>query len=167
MNKRIPTVGLSGQGLSPKRPGRPLVTATLLKPKTPEERLAVRIRQRRTSLLLSQAELAARMSELGQPWHQTTVAKTERAERELRYPELVALAQVLSVPLVELVDDEEATGPDALERRKRELDLWLLERRLEFVDEDIAVLQEQRQQLLLEIQANLEQGTTPRRPRKT
>lgn len=169
MNKRIPTLDTQPRGLELKRVGRPLA-GPLPVPDTPEGRLSLRIRRLRTQRLLSQAQLAGRMSELGQPWHQTTVAKTERAERELRYPELLALAEVLDVPISELLGEETPQPTaEAFAQRKRDLDRWLLERRLQFVEEDLADLLAQRQALQQEIEAlnAVVIKQTPVRTRKT
>ena len=152
MNKKLPGPN-SPMTLRPTRVGRPLARALVLVPNTPEGRLASRIRLLRTQHLLSQAGLAARMAQLGQPWHQTTVAKTERADREMRYPELLALAEVFGLSVAHLVEDSgDGRLQDEMEERKRELDRFLLQRRLEFVEADLADLSNQRDELLRELE---------------
>ena len=95
-------------GLSAERPdvtrrvGRPLAGPVRLPP-TPAGELARRIRQGRLDRDWSQVELARQMTREGHPWHQTTVAKAELAEREVRFTELLSLAQVLAIPLEHLL----------------------------------------------------------------
>ena len=61
----------------------------------------------------SQTELAERMQDRGHRWHQATVYKVEDGRRPTRLAEAVALADVLDVPLTNLI------GPDAPERVAR------------------------------------------------
>ena len=61
----------------------------------------------------SQTELAQRMGDRGFPFHQATVYKLEDGQRPTRLAEAVALAEVLEVPLTNLI------GPDAPERVAR------------------------------------------------
>lgn len=70
-----------------------LVEAT----KTPEQVAGERIREIRITRHLTQAALAKAMQALGYNWLQTTVAKTEAAERPLRLNEATDLAGVLGV----------------------------------------------------------------------
>ncbi len=72
---------------------------------TPEQQTGELVRHHRIAHGLSQQELAAAMTSLGLSWHQTTVAKTEAAERPIRVNELVALARVLDVPASTLVEE--------------------------------------------------------------
>lgn len=62
---------------------------------------------------MSQAELAAKMSERGFPFHQATVYNLEVGRRPTRLSEAVTLAEVLKVPLTHLL------GPEAPERVAR------------------------------------------------
>lgn len=122
-------------------------------PDTPEGRLAGRVRQYRAERRWSQAELASRMSDLGHGWHQTTVAKTERAERDPRYPELVALAEALAVPLEALLGiASEPTSEAATEARltvhRLEQEEQLLLQRVAFLGHDIDDLETQRKEHL-------------------
>lgn len=55
---------------------------------------------------MSQQALAEAMNELGFSWHQTTVAKTEAAERPLRLNEIAALATALSSSASQLIDGD-------------------------------------------------------------
>jgi transcriptional regulator with XRE-family HTH domain len=71
--------------------------------KTAEEYVGANIKALRAQLGLTQAELAEAMQELGHSWIQTTVAKTEGADRPLRVNEVADLAQILGTRLPELV----------------------------------------------------------------
>ena len=72
--------------------------------RTPEQRVGQRIRDRRTTLGLSQASLANAMRALGYPnWRQAIVAKTEAAERPLRVNEITDLAHALGVTVGDLL----------------------------------------------------------------
>jgi transcriptional regulator with XRE-family HTH domain len=71
--------------------------------KTAEEYVGANIKARRAQLGLTQAELAEAMQGLGHSWIQTTVAKTEAADRPLRVNEVADLARVLGVRVPELV----------------------------------------------------------------
>lgn len=59
-----------------------------------EQKAGERIRDLRVSNGLSQQQLADAMTELGFPWQQTTVAKTEAAARPIRVNEVAALASI-------------------------------------------------------------------------
>lgn len=78
-------------------------------PRNAEERVALRLRDLRTRKGLTQAVLAERVAEQGLNWHQTTVAKTERADRPLRLNEVEALARALGHPLLDLIGDRPLT----------------------------------------------------------
>jgi len=135
------------------RLGRPLAAEVSMLPDTPEGRLAARVRQYRVERGWSQAELASRMSDLDHGWHQTTVAKTERAERDPRYPELLALAEALAVPLDALLGLAfEPEAEDMSEARfkvhRLEQEEQLLLHRVAFLDRDIADMEAQRKEHL-------------------
>jgi len=135
------------------RLGRPLAAEVPTLPDTPEGRLAARVRQYRVERGWSQAELASRMSDLDHGWHQTTVAKTERAERDPRYPELLALAEALAVPLDALLGLAlEPAAEDMSEARSKihrlEQEEQLLLHRVAFLDRDIADMEAQRKEHL-------------------
>ena len=81
------------------------------------------------------------------------MAKTERAERDPRYPELVALAEALSVPLQELLGL--GTGPTAedanearLQIHRLEQEEQLLTQRVAFLNDDIDDMEVQRKKHL-------------------
>lgn len=138
------------------RLGRPLAADVPALPDTPEGRLAGRVRQYRVERGWSQAELAGRMSDLGHGWHQTTVAKTERAERDLRFPELLALADALAVPLEALLGLESGASDaneDRLTIHRLEQEEQLLLHRVEFLDRDIADMEAQRKEHLQRLSA--------------
>jgi transcriptional regulator with XRE-family HTH domain len=71
--------------------------------KTAEEHVGENIKYWRTKLGLTQAELANAMRGLGHSWIQTTVAKTEAADRPLRVNEVADLAHILGVHVPHLV----------------------------------------------------------------
>lgn len=62
-----------------------------------ELRIGRNMRRIRESLDLSQADLADRLSKLGQRFHQTQVAKIERGERAVRVNEWIAISEALGV----------------------------------------------------------------------
>ena len=136
------------------RIGRPLAAEIPLLPDTPEGRLAARVRQYRVELHgWSQAELAARMSDLDHGWHQTTVAKTERAERDPRYPELLALAEVLAVSLDELLGlalepEDKETSEARFKIHRLEQQEQLLRHQVAFLERDIEEMEAQRKEHL-------------------
>lgn len=55
----------------------------------------------RKRLGMSQSDIAYRMTQLGHPWHQTTVAKVEAKDRGLRLGEAMSLSALFGVPLPE------------------------------------------------------------------
>jgi transcriptional regulator with XRE-family HTH domain len=77
----------------------------------PEARAGQLIRELRLARGLSQVDLAQRLAERGLSWHQTTVAKTERADRPLRVNELAALAKVLGVSVGDLLNPQRIDLP--------------------------------------------------------
>lgn len=133
------------------RVGRPLAADAPTLPDTPAGRLAGRVRQYRVERGWSQAELAKRMK--GHAWHQTTVAKTERAERDPRYPELLGLAEALAVPLNALLDAAPGAGADGsselrLAIHRLEQEEQLLTFRVAALDRDIDDMEIQRKEHL-------------------
>jgi transcriptional regulator with XRE-family HTH domain len=74
--------------------------------RTPEETVGANIKALRAQLGLTQAELAEAMQGLGHTWIQTTVAKTEAADRPLRLNEVADLAQILNVRVPDLVSTD-------------------------------------------------------------
>lgn len=77
---------------------------------SPEELVGQRVKQFREIRGWSQRDLARRMLDRGNSWRQTTVAKTEAADRPIRVNELQELADVFGVSVVDLMtmplDDE-------------------------------------------------------------
>ncbi|MGW8483584.1 helix-turn-helix domain-containing protein [Microbacterium sp. NPDC055903] len=73
------------------------------------ETFARRIREERQRAGLSQAAVAARLSELvGRTIDHSAVARSEKHERPVRLDEAVALAEILEVPLTSLLRDRTA-----------------------------------------------------------
>lgn len=138
------------------RPGRPLGGQPPELPPTPLGELARRVRLHRVQRGWSQSQLAAAMSRLGHPWHQTTVAKTERGEREPRFSELLELANALDVPVEvllgrpsPLVSDPVAELRDnyrGLEQERRLAGL-----RLQQIERDLEQLTSQRDEALARV----------------
>jgi transcriptional regulator with XRE-family HTH domain len=71
--------------------------------KTAEEVVGANIKFWRAKLGLTQVGLAEAMQGLGHSWIQTTVAKTEAADRPLRVNEVADLAKILGVRVPHLV----------------------------------------------------------------
>lgn len=72
-------------------------------PETVDEWLGANMRAIRERRGMSQAELARRMSENGQAWHQSTVARAEAGRQAVRAGELKELAQILGVTVDRLL----------------------------------------------------------------
>lgn len=76
-----------------------------------DKTFGTRLRQARERAGISQEHLAVNLLVMHDVnWHQTTVGKTEAGERPIRLNEAVAVADLLGVPLHELVYDR---GDDA------------------------------------------------------
>jgi transcriptional regulator with XRE-family HTH domain len=71
--------------------------------RTPEEQVGASVKVLRVQRGLTQADVAERMHDLGHSWLQTTVAKTEAADRPLRLNEVADLAKILGVRVPDLV----------------------------------------------------------------
>lgn len=84
---------------------RPLDCRNMTLERSLNRAFAAAVRKRRETLGLSQSELGRRMGELGLPWHAMTVARTESGARPIRLDEADALAQILNVPLQQLLQD--------------------------------------------------------------
>lgn len=82
--------------------------------KTIGSNFAAALKARRTAAGISQQHVAMTMAMLygHTNWHQTTVAKVEAGEREVRLAEAVALAQIVGSPLSQLIGDWEEVDPD-------------------------------------------------------
>lgn len=65
------------------------------------------MREARQARGWTQADLAREMSELGHPWRQSTVAKTEAAERPIRVNELWSLAVALGAAVGDLLGSQD------------------------------------------------------------
>lgn len=70
---------------------------------TAEQILGRRIAELRRQRQWSQEELAVHMKAAGFPWRQTTVAKTEKADRPVRVNEASKLAELFDVPVEDLI----------------------------------------------------------------
>jgi transcriptional regulator with XRE-family HTH domain len=71
--------------------------------RTPEEQVGASVKVLRAQRGLTQADVAEAMQGLGHSWIQTTVAKTEAADRPLRLNEVADLAKILGVRVPQLV----------------------------------------------------------------
>ncbi len=77
-------------------------------------RLAATVRRLRGERGWSQEDLARGMADVGQSWQPSTVARTERAVREPRYTQVLAVARALGASLEELLGlAQEHPGQDA------------------------------------------------------
>lgn len=68
-----------------------------------EQIVGRRVKALRAARGWSQQELATRMADAGQSWRQTTVAKTEAADRPIRVNEAAALAGVFGITVSDLL----------------------------------------------------------------
>jgi transcriptional regulator with XRE-family HTH domain len=123
--------------------------------KTPEQVAGERIREIRIARHLTQAALANAMKALGYNWLQTTVAKTEAAERPLRLNEATDLAGVLGVETSYLLTPP-LTGLAAASQDLREL--LQLEEMAEQLDAEVDVLQQELTRKLEMLQGRREQA---------
>lgn len=74
--------------------------------KSTEERFGTRVRALREATGMPQAHIARVLTvSHGLKWDQSTVARTEAAQRPIRLIEAAALAEVFGVPLGDLLDD--------------------------------------------------------------
>lgn len=103
---------------------------------SPEASAGYALRMLRTTRGMSQQQVADAMVGHGhRGWRQTTVAKTEAAQRPLRVNELVSLAAILDVRLEKLVAPSWYRDMTVTEARKRLTDLRA---HMAALDEDIA-----------------------------
>ena len=79
-------------------PGPPPIRAG-----TEDSWLAANVRDARIRAGLSQGELGRRMKDLGWPWSQQTVARTEDGKRKLSAGEAAAIARILSATVDRLL----------------------------------------------------------------
>jgi transcriptional regulator with XRE-family HTH domain len=85
---------------------------------SPEHVVGRRVKALRAARGWSQQELATRMLDLGYAWRQTTVAKTEAADRPIRVNEMQGLAKAFGVSMNDLltvpIDDLDVANAAAL-----------------------------------------------------
>jgi transcriptional regulator with XRE-family HTH domain len=133
--------------------------------KTPEQVAGERIRETRQARHLTQAALAKAMQGLGYNWLQTTVAKTEAAERPLRINEVTDLAGVLGVEISYLLTPP-LTGLMAASQDLREL--LRLQEITEQLDVETTEMQLQLSRKIAELQlARQQAGEARKRLRET
>jgi transcriptional regulator with XRE-family HTH domain len=84
----------------------------------PQRILGVRLRALREEAGMTQAQLAERMTRLGFPMHQTTVAKIEANQRPVTVNEAVLLASVVGFTLQDLLADPAADKETAALREE-------------------------------------------------
>ena len=75
---------------------------------TAEQVLGKRVAELRQARGWSQDELARRMTDAGFHWRQTTVAKTEKADRPVRVNEAATLMQLFGVDIDYLVTSHQS-----------------------------------------------------------
>jgi transcriptional regulator with XRE-family HTH domain len=81
---------------------------------------------------MSQEEFARAMTRRGVKWHQATVYKVEKGERQIQLGEADVAARVLNVPLQEML---RANTEAAVQRQRLRLRTWrLVDARLKLVD---------------------------------
>lgn len=92
------------------------------------ETFARRLTEERQRAGLSQAALAARITDLiGRSMDPSAVARAEKHERAIRLDEAVAIADVLQMPLASLLRDKDAIDEEIDElRRDLSLHRWQL-----------------------------------------
>ena len=92
------------------------------------ETFARRLTEERQRAGLSQAALAARITDLiGRSMDPSAVARAEKHERAIRLDEAVAIADVLQMPLTSLLRDKDAIDEEIDElRRDLSLHQWQL-----------------------------------------
>jgi transcriptional regulator with XRE-family HTH domain len=85
-----------------------------------ERRFGQRLRELRRLRRWSQEEVAAQMRALGYGWLQTTVTKTEAADRPIRLNEAVSLAALLELGVDDVLMSVQEGDPDRLRQIERE-----------------------------------------------
>lgn len=75
------------------------------------------IQKFRVAAGMSQGELASKLADLGEPFHQQTVAKVEKGARPLKLTEALAVAKVLNRKVDDLTLSPHAIDKAAEERR--------------------------------------------------
>jgi transcriptional regulator with XRE-family HTH domain len=89
-------------------------------PRTAEHVLGTRVSELRRARGWPQEELARRMRDAGFTWRQTTVAKTEKADRPVRVNEAAALARLFETTIEQLTTPGQPLI-DRLEKARQEL----------------------------------------------
>ncbi|MFI9610356.1 helix-turn-helix domain-containing protein [Streptomyces sp. NPDC052023] len=128
---------------------------------TAEEVMGKQVRRIRELRGWSQQELARRMHDKGYSWRQTTVAKTEAADRPIRVNEVQGLAIVFGVTVNDLlavpIDDYEMLGAASRLTELRTLAeaanqrVLELRRTRERVDQEVEAAEEECRRLLDQI----------------
>ena len=95
-----------------------------------EMRVGLQVRGLRQAAGLSQQFIAQEMTARGFGWRQTTVSKTEAADRPLRVDEAAALADLLDVPLSTLFSEDDARTPTWDELRRMKATIAKIDRHL-------------------------------------
>lgn len=101
-------------------------------PAEAEAAFAENLKALRKAAGISQEEFARAMTRRGIKWHQATVYKVEKGERQIQLGEADVAARVLNVPLQQMLSaDTEA----AVQRQRLRLRAWrLVDARLKLVD---------------------------------
>jgi transcriptional regulator with XRE-family HTH domain len=87
-----------------------------------DDLLAANLKLLRERAAMSQAALAAAMTERGHPWHQSTVTRIERGTQQLKGGELVALGAILGVSIDRFTwTSPEAFGTDLIQQTARKV----------------------------------------------
>ena len=80
--------------------------------------MGLRLQRFRKSAGLSQAELAQELAERGLPFQQPTILKVEKGTRPLKVDEAVIIAEILNLPVADLIRDARLeTGQELLRAR--------------------------------------------------
>jgi transcriptional regulator with XRE-family HTH domain len=97
-----------------------------------EDRFAANLKALRNAKGMTQEDFVRAMARQGFKWHQATVYKVENGERPIQFGEAFAAANVLEVPLQEMIGEE---PEDAAFRARLRLLAWKLgDARVKVVD---------------------------------
>lgn len=72
-----------------------------------EEDFRANMKKARESIGMTQTEMARQLKDIGLPFHQQTIQRVESGERPVRLDEAFAIAELLGLPLHELVRRDE------------------------------------------------------------
>jgi len=101
-------------------------------PARAEATFAENLKALRKAAGMSQEEFARAMTRRGIKWYQATVYKVENGERQIQLGEAAAAAQILNVPLQQMINADTET---AVQLQRLRLKAWrLVDARLKFVD---------------------------------